>query len=299
MRDPETTVKMSDAEEWSIARVLRWAAEDFARRGLSSPRLDAELLLGEVLGVDRVRLILDSEKPLREEELARYRELIKRRRRGEPIAYIRGEREFYGHRFRVDARVLVPRPDTEILVETGLLRTQPKSLYGRALDLCTGSGCVAIAFALQRPTWKVTGTDVSPGAMSLARENAERLGAIFATRWLLGDLFEALAPGERFDLITSNPPYIPLGDIATLDADVRDFEPRLALEGGADGLDVVRRIVERAPEFLESGGVLALEVGHDQAARVAALFEARGFGEIQVKRDYGGIERVVSGTLDR
>lgn len=289
---------MSDSEEWSIARVLRWAAEDFARRGLSSPRLDAELLLGEVLGVDRVRLILDSQKPLREEELARYRELIKRRRRGEPIAYIRGEREFYGHRFRVDARVLVPRPDTEILVETALLRTQAKSLYGRALDLCTGSGCIAIAFALERPTWKVTGTDLSAGAASLARENAERLGAVFATRWLLGDLFDALAPDERFDLITSNPPYIPGAEIATLDADVRDFEPRLALDGGADGLDVVRRIVERAPEFLEPAGVLALEVGHDQAARTAALLQARGFSEIQVKRDYAGIERVVSGTIE-
>jgi release factor glutamine methyltransferase len=288
---------MSEPEAWSIARVLRWAAEDFARRGLPSPRLDAELLLGEVLAVDRVRLIVDSARPLSEAELARYRELIIRRRRGEPIAYIRGEREFYGHRFRVDARVLVPRPDTETLVEVALTRTHHLSLYGRALDLCTGSGCVAIAFARERPTWKVTGSDVSEQAAELARENAERLGAVFATRWLVGDLFDAIPTGERFELVTGNPPYIPRAEIATLDADVRDFEPRLALDGGEDGLDLVRRVVERAPEFLAPGGVLALEIGHGQVSAVARCFEARGFSEVATKRDYGGIERVVSGRF--
>lgn len=286
---------MTSDEPWSIGRVLRWAAEDFARRGHSSPRLDAELLLGLVLGVDRIRLIMDATRPLADSELSAYRELIKRRRRGEPIAYIRGEREFYGHRFRVDARVLVPRPDTEILVEVALARTLARSLYGRALDLCTGSGCVAIAFALARRTWKVTGVDVSEPAAGLARENAERLGAAFSTRWLLGDLFAPLAPGERFELITANPPYIPQAEIAGLDADVRDFEPHLALDGGADGLDLVRRVIEEAPEHLAAGGVLALEVGHDQAERTAALLEARGFNAIERQRDYGRIERVVSG----
>lgn len=287
---------MTSDEPWSIGRVLRWAAEDFARRGHSSPRLDAELLLGHVLGVDRIRLITDATRPLADSELSAYRELIKRRRRGEPIAYIRGEREFYGHRFRVDARVLVPRPDTEILVEVALTRTLPRSLYGRALDLCTGSGCVAIAFALARRTWKVTGVDVSDAAAGLARENAQRLGAAFSTRWLLGDLFAPLAPEERFELITANPPYIPQADIASLDADVRDFEPHLALDGGADGLDLVRRVIEQAPERLAAGGVLAMEIGHDQADRVAALFEARGFRAIERQRDYGRIERVVSGA---
>jgi release factor glutamine methyltransferase len=275
--------------------VLCWAADDFGRRGLPSPRLDAELLLGHVLGVDRIRLIVDATKPLADAELSAYRELIKRRRRGEPIAYIRGEREFYGRPFRVDARVLVPRPDTETLVETALKRTLNRSLYGRALDLCTGSGCVATSFALERRTWRVTGLDVSEAAARLARENAERLGAAFSTRWLVGDLYEPLAAGERFELITANPPYIPHADIATLDADVRDFEPHLALDGGADGLALLRRVIQHAPDYLAPAGILALEVGHDQASRVSELLEARGFQAIESARDYGRIERVVSG----
>ena len=287
---------VSTSETWSIARVLGWAADDFKARGLVSPRLDAELLLGFVLGLDRIRLILDSTRPLTTEELTQYRELIKRRRRGEPIAYIRGEREFYGHNFRVDSRVLVPRPDTETLVGVALARTQQRSLYGRALDLCTGSGCVAIAFALERPTWRVTGTDRSADALALARENALRLGAIFPTRWLEGDLFGALSEATRFDLITANPPYIPDGEIAELDPDVRDFEPRQALAGGADGLDFVRRILKDAPGYLSPEGVLALEIGYDQAERTAALFAEHGYRAIERTRDYGGIERVVSGS---
>ncbi|HWA78128.1 MAG TPA: peptide chain release factor N(5)-glutamine methyltransferase [Polyangiaceae bacterium] len=286
---------MTESEAWSIGRVLCWAADDFGRRGLPSPRLDAELLLGHVLGVDRIRLIVDATKPLADAELSAYRELIKRRRRGEPIAYIRGEREFYGRPFRVDARVLVPRPDTETLVETALKRTLNRSLYGRALDLCTGSGCVATSFALERRTWRVTGLDVSEAAARLARENAERLGAAFSTRWLVGDLYEPLAAGERFELITANPPYIPHADIATLDADVRDFEPHLALDGGADGLALLRRVIQHAPDYLAPAGILALEVGHDQASRVSELLEARGFQAIESARDYGRIERVVSG----
>lgn len=289
---------MSAADEsaWSIGRVIRWAAEDFARKGFTSPRLDAELLLAHVLRVDRIRLIVDSARPLEEQELTAYRELIKRRRRGEPIAYIRGEREFYGLPFRVDPRVLVPRPDTETLVETALERSKARSLYGRALDLCTGSGCVAIAFARTRPTWRVTASDISADALAVARGNAERLGAIPNTSFIQGDLFAALPRGARFELITGNPPYIARGEIAELAADVRDFEPRLALDGGDDGLDLVRRIIELAPAFLAPGGLLALEIGFGQASAVAELFAARGFRDVVRDRDYAGIERVVSGA---
>jgi release factor glutamine methyltransferase len=284
------------ADTWSIASVVRWAAEDFGRRGNPSPRLDAELLLCQVLGVDRIRLVIDAARPLEAEELAAYRELIKRRRRGEPIAYIRGEREFFGLRFLVDRRVLVPRPDTETLVEVALERTRSAGLYGRALDLCTGSGCVALAFAHERRNWRLTGIDLSAEAIELARENAARLGSIWGLRWLAGDLFAPLAKGERFELITANPPYIPAAEIATLDADVRDFEPRLALDGGADGLALMRRIVTEARDFLGSGAVLALEVGHDQAVRVEALLSEAGYRELERRRDYGGHERVVSGV---
>lgn len=280
---------------WTISRVIRWAAEDFAKRGNPSPRLDAELLLGKVLGVDRVRLVLDANQPLAPRELGEYRELIRRRRGSEPVAYILGHREFYGHSFKVDRRVLVPRPDSETLVEAALERTKSRSMYGRAVDLCTGSGCIAISFAKARPTWRVTATDLSEDAAALASENALRLGAVFGFGVVTGDLFAPVS-GQRFELVMSNPPYIPSGAIAELDADVRDFEPRLALDGGSDGLSLLSRIVSEAPARLEPGGVLAVEVQYDQAPRVAALFAEHGFGAVARHRDYGGHERVVSGV---
>lgn len=298
MSDPPSPESLTASEPWSIARVLRFASEDFEKRKFASPRLDAELLLAHVLGVDRVRLILDAARPLSEQELQAYRELIKRRRRGEPVAYLRGQREFYGRSFRVDRRVLVPRPETELLVEVALTRTRPRSLYGRALDLCTGSGCVATTFARERRTWRVTGSDISEAALQVARENALRLGAIYNTDFVQGDLFEAVATLARFELITANAPYIPHADIAGLDSDVRDFEPKLALDGGDDGLMLIRRIVEQAPSHLNPGGILVLEVGHDQAPRVADLLQARGFAAVQTQKDYGGHQRIVSGRAD-
>lgn len=288
------TERGESAEPWTISRVLRWAAEDFAKRGNPSARLDAELLLGKVLGVDRVRLVLDAHRPLADPELGEYRELIRRRRSREPVAYILGRREFYGHSFKVDRRVLVPRPDSETLVEAALERTKGRSMYGRAVDLCTGSGCIAISFSKARPTWRVTATDLSEDAATLAAENAHRLGAVFGFGIVTGDLFTPLGD-RRFELVMSNPPYIPSAEIATLDADVRDFEPRLALDGGADGLSLLARIVGEAPSRLESGGVLALEVAYDQAARVEALLVAAGFADTLRHRDYGGHERVVTG----
>lgn len=283
-------------EAWTIGRVVTWAADDFRSRGIESPRLEAELLLAEVLGVDRMRIILDNDRPLLPSELARYREVIKRRRAREPVAYIRGEREFYGRPFRVDRRVLIPRPDTEALVETALERTSHLSMSGRMLDLCTGSGCVATSFAKERPTWQVTGTDLSPDAIDVARDNAYRLGAIWNVRWLVGDLFDPIGD-ERFDLITANPPYIALGEAPELSPDIRDYEPHLALFGGEEGLDIVRRIIERAPLHLRRGGVLSMEIGAGQADTVVELFEKAGFGDIRRTRDYGGHDRVVSGIF--
>jgi len=280
---------------WTIGRVVRWAADDFRAKGIESPRLEAELLLAYVLGVERMRILLDQDRPLTPDELARFREIIKRRRAREPVAYIRGEREFYGRVFRVDARVLIPRPDTEILVETALRRTQHLSMSGRVLDLCTGSGCVATTFALERPTWQVTGTDLSEGAIEVARDNAHRLGAVWNVRWLVGDLFEPIGD-ERFDLITANPPYIPLAEKQELSPDIREHEPHLALFGGDDGFAITSRIIHEAPRHLRKRGVLAMEIGAGQADEVAALFEKAGFVEVERTRDYGGHERVVSGV---
>jgi len=284
---------------WNVSRVLRFATTHFEERGLQAPRLEAELLLGEVLGFDRVGLLVHSQRPLSEEELATYRGLLKRRRTGEPIAYILGRREFFGMTFSVDDRVLVPRPETELLVEQALERTKHRELSGRALDLCTGSGCVAISFAKARRTWQTWGTDLSEGALSVARKNALDLGAVWNLSFHQGDLFDACPRAAKFELIVSNPPYIPSGDLAELQPDVRDFEPRMALDGGPDGLDFYRRLIDEAPLRLVPGGVLAVEIGADQGPAVRSLFEGHGFGDVVIRQDFAGHDRVVSGKNGR
>jgi release factor glutamine methyltransferase len=281
-------------EVWTIRRVLAWSAEDLKKRGATSPRLDAELLLGRVLGIDRVGLLIDADRPLKKEELTRYRELHQRRRVGEPVAYLLGAREFYGRSFLVDRRVLIPRPDTEHLVEVGLARTRRVSLSARVLDLCTGSGCVAISLARERPTSSVLASDVSKDALALAAENALRLGA-YNVGFVASDLFAAFRPGkDLFDLVTANPPYIAESEIPSLSVDIRGYEPRLALEGGADGLTFLRRIVAEAHAFLDAEGVLAVEIGSDQGRAVEALFAEAGYRDVAVQRDYGGHDRIVS-----
>jgi release factor glutamine methyltransferase len=294
-----TAERNNDAQNapWTIRRVLTWAVDDLKKRGFSSPRLDAELLLCHVLGQDRIKLILDAERPLEKAELARYRELFQRRRAGEPVAYLLGVREFYGRPFHVDRRVLIPRPDTETLVEVGLERTRHVDLSARVLDLCTGSGCVAISLAKERPTTCVVGLDLSPEAVVVARDNLVRLGAVNCA---IGqsDLYAALGqPRPIFDLITANPPYIPEGEIPALDVDIRGFEPHLALSGGDDGLSVMTRIVSEAPKHLVQGGALAVEMMTGQGPAVTALFEQAGFTDVRIKKDLGGRERVVSGIL--
>ena len=280
---------------WTIGSLVKWATDDFRTRGIENPRLDAEVLVAFALGIDRTRVIIEAMRPLEPAELALLRDLVKRRRSREPIAYLRGEREFYGRTFHVDPRVLIPRPDTEALVEVALARSTHVSLSMRLLDLCTGSGCVAITMARQRPTSDVVASDLSPDALAVARHNAYRLGA-YNVAFVESDLFASIPAGSLFDVITANPPYIASGEIGTLMADVRDFEPRMALDGGPDGLDFVRRIVSRAPAFLDEGGVLAIEVGAGEAPATRALFEESGYRDIAVERDYGKIERVVSGV---
>jgi release factor glutamine methyltransferase len=290
-------VPASQPQEWTIETVLRWATDDFRARGVDSPRLDAELLLGRALSCTRIQLIADAKRGLENDELTRFRELVKRRRAREPTAYILGEREFYGRRFRVDRRVLIPRPDTETLVEVALERTRHRSMSMRALDLCTGSGCVAITLARERPTSLVVATDVSDDALAVARDNALRLGA-YNVGFRSGDLFAAVEGSARFDLVTANPPYIAAAEIASLQPEIRDYEPRLALAGGQDGLTLVRLIVAGVGPHLARGGRLAVEIGFGEAAATADLFAAAGFAQIEVRRDYARIERVVSGVLE-
>jgi release factor glutamine methyltransferase len=230
------------------------------------------------------------------EELGRFRDLVKRRRSHEPVAYLLGSREFYGRPFRVDRRVLIPRPATETLVEVALARSARVSLSARVLDLCTGSGCVAVSLARERPTTHVHATDLDADALAVARDNAFRLGA-HTVSFGQGDLYDGLrAPFGRFDLIVANPPYIPTGDIPGLSVDIRGFEPRVALDGGGDGVSIVARVIEGAPRFLAREGVLAVEIGAGEADAVARMFEQRGFSDVRRTRDYGKIERVVSGA---
>ena len=281
---------------WTVEAVLSWATADFRGRGIDTPRLDAELLLGRALGASRIQLIMDAKRTLEAEELGAFRDLVKRRRGRQPVAYILGAREFYGRTFRVDPRVLIPRPDTEVLVDVALERTRALSMSARTLDLCTGSGCVAVTIARERPTSFVMATDLSAGAIEIARHNAQRLGAYnVATR--RGDLYDALADDCRYDLITANPPYIPSREIADLQPEVRDHEPRAALDGGSDGLDILRRVVSGASARLRDGGVLVVEVGAGEAPAAAQLMAQRGLQHIEIRRDYGRIERVVSGVL--
>jgi release factor glutamine methyltransferase len=279
---------------WTIGKVLDWATADFRARGIENPRLDADVLLAFALGENRVKLIIDRDRPLSQGDLGRFRELVRRRRAHEPVAYLTGTKEFYGRPFRVDGRVLIPRPDTEALVDAALARTTHVSMCLRALDLCTGSGCVGVTLARERPTSRVHLTDTSDAALAVARENAQRLGA-YNVSFARADLLDGLDPAIRFDAIVANPPYVPSAEIQGLARDIQDYEPRTALDGGDDGLELIRRIIERAPALLRPRGTLALEVGAGQAASVSECFVARGFDAVARTKDYAGIERVVAG----
>lgn len=282
---------------WTIDRVLTWVSEHFRSRGIESPRLEAELLLARVLQTSRVRLVIERGRVLTPDELAGYREIVRRRRQHEPTAYLLGEKEFFGRVFQVDRRVLIPRPDTETLVEVALRHSRGQWLHGRMLDLGTGSGNLALCFAKERPTWQVDAVDLSSDAIHVARDNAVRLGALWNVRFLQGDLFEPVRElGAVYDLVVANPPYIPTAEIPRLPPHIHCHEPHIALDGGRDGLDVVRRIVRDAPSHLVSGGLLAIETGSDQCKETAALFEGHGFVRVTVDADLGQRPRVVSGV---
>ncbi|HET9552603.1 MAG TPA: peptide chain release factor N(5)-glutamine methyltransferase [Anaeromyxobacteraceae bacterium] len=275
------------AEVWTPLKLLGWTQGFFAQKGVDAPRLTAELLLAHALGCDRVKLYLDFDKPLGAPELERYRELVRRRAGGEPTAYLIGAREFFGHRLSVDARVLVPRPETELVAEAALAAL-PEG--GAALDLGTGSGALAIALALGRPGAKVTAVDLSADALTVARANAAALGA--EVTFLEGDLYAPVPAGARFDVVVSNPPYVPTGELAGLQREVQR-EPRLALDGGPDGLAALRRIAAEAPRFLLPGGTLVLEMHESHEASLPALCRAAGFAEAEARRDLAGLPRFV------
>lgn len=275
---------------WTIRKVLEWTARDFAARGIESARLDAELLVAAALGIDRVGLYLDLDRPLTEAERTGIRLLVTRRRGREPVAYILGYKDFYGRRFSVNHNVLIPRPDTETLVER-LLACVPEDRPCRVLDLGTGSGIIAITVAAERPLAKVTATDLSKEALSLALDNAEAHGVTDRVSFELADL---CAGAGSYDVIASNPPYIESAVIAELQPEVRDYEPSLALDGGADGLDVVRRMLAKLRSVCEPGAQLLMELGMGQAPKVRALLCEQPAWELAaVHLDLAQVERVV------
>lgn len=291
---------MAERELWTIRRLLTWTTDFFKTRGIDSPRLDAEVLLAAVLGKDRMYLYVHFDEPLEPAELNIFRGYVKERGAHTPLAYVLGRREFMGLEFCVTRDTLIPRPDTEILVQTAVDFLRARRAAGAdamsIADLGTGTGAIALSVLYHADVsdLRADAVDISPGAAAVARENAAQLGLAERCSVREGDLLAPLA-GRTYDMIVSNPPYIPAGDIAELMTDVRAYEPHLALDGGADGLDFYRRMMANAPAMLKEGGAIAVEVGIGQAADVAALAERHPrIVRTETKKDLAGIERVVA-----
>lgn len=279
---------------WTVLKLLEWSRGYFEEKGIEGARLDAELLLAHVLGLDRVKLYMQYDRPLVAAELDAYRALVRRRAAREPVAYLTGSRGFWTFDLKTDRRALIPRPDTEVLVEE-VLKRAPSDDGITLVDVGTGTGAVALAVASERPDDEIYATDVSADALALARENADALGLSHRVTFLEGDLLAALEDGVALDYVVSNPPYIREAVRDELEPEVREWEPGAALFAGEDGLDALRRLVGEAHRRLSPGGWLSVEHGYDQAAEVRALFEAAGFVDVETRRDYGGNDRVTSG----
>lgn len=281
---------------WTVRTLLAWSTPWLTLRGVEAARLDSELLLAKALNLRRIDLFLDPHRPLIATELAQFKILLKRRAVREPIAYILGHREFWGIEFIVCTDVLIPRPETELLVETTIARYLDKETPLEILELCTGSGAVLCALLHEYPQAKGTGTDLSSQALAVARSNAQKTGVAQRIHWIQSDLDVLLTPTKLFDLIIANPPYIASADLTELEPEVRDWEPRMALDGGLDGLQILTKIPAIAQTRLKPGGLLLMEIGHDQGQAVIEFFLQAGLTNIKILNDYNNIPRVVAGN---
>jgi release factor glutamine methyltransferase len=271
----------------TVLEVLKKADEYLAQNGCPAARLDAQVLLAHVLETERVQLYVDHARPLCEDELSAYRRLIARRARHEPVAYLVGEKEFWSLPIRVDPRVLIPRPDTETVLEAVGELKAPRVFA----DVGTGSGCLLCALARTCPDARGVGVDADDGALAVARDNIGRLGLAERVELRQGNLLEPLF-GEEYDLICANLPYIPTGDLESLPPDIRLYEPLKALDGGPDGLESIRTLLGQLPR-LSGFGALVLEVGAGQAPEVMDLCAAAGFSQVYAREDLAKIERVI------
>lgn len=292
----ETASGSLTASRHTVLSLLGRAADHLRSRGFDEARLHGELLLAHVLGISRLDLYLQFDRPLTSGEVDHFRALFLRRLTHEPLQYILGETEFMGLRLTVDSNVLIPRPETELLVERALeFCARGSGAPWRILDACTGSGNIAVALAVRLPSAHITAVDVSPGALRVAGDNVAR-HAPGRVDLVAADLLTDPLPGGAFHLLVSNPPYVPLSEFPALQPEVRDFEPSIATTDGGDGLRFHRRLVELARERLEQGGALIMEIGFGQAAAVREICAAGGLMDIEVIPDYAGIARVVQGV---
>jgi release factor glutamine methyltransferase len=281
-------------QAWTIGSLLNWTAGFLAQKGCESPRVDAEVLLAFALGCKRIDLYgLRHAEPAGDDVRKRYKELIRRRVEGCPVAYLVGRKEFFSLEFEVGPAVLIPRPDSEVVVLECLALAKPQAAP-RVLDIGTGSGNLAVAIAKHHSAARLTAIDISPDAQALAARNAQRHGVAERITFLLGDLFAPLPSGQPFDFIVSNPPYIAEPDLPGLPPGVRDYEPRVALAGGPDGFAVFDRLVAGAPDFLKPGAWLIIEIGSPQEEHARAKITSHGGYDLApTVRDYSGHPRVV------
>lgn len=289
--------KQSDSDDriWNISELLKWTTDYFQSHNIESPRMGAELLLSHCLNVPRLNLYLQYDKPLLSEELSLYKSMIKRRIAREPVAYITGSKGFWTLDLSVSKSVLVPRPDTECLVEAALeiLKAKPDTPLN-VLDLGTGSGAIILSLASEMPINKYFAVDVSIEAIEIARQNAELNCPERDISFISSSWFDGLVENEMFDLIVSNPPYIPTDDILELEPEIKEYEPRLALDGDVDGLRCVRHIIEQAGNYLKPGGWLMIETGYDQKESVLEIaMGVGGYLHVEYIRDFAGNNRVV------
>lgn len=276
---------------WTILKILQWTQQYFQSKGVENPRLDAEVLLCAVLDKSRIQLYTNFDEPLEEQELKQYRGYVARRAAREPVAYILGHKGFLQYDFKVTKDTLIPRPETELLVEQMVSLNRDRGPV-RILDLGCGSGAIIDSLLAELPEARGMGVDISPGAAAVTRENAQSLGVGDRLETVVSDLYEKVPREEKFQVLVSNPPYIPEGDLAGLQAEVHR-EPRRALDGGRDGLDFYRRILRDLWSYLDQEGMAAFEIGQGQGEDVARLCREAGLDCVKVRKDYGDMDRMV------